>query len=75
MFSLLTAILIGRCGWIVCLWALDRMFFELEGKIDSQIAILHSKSGEGGNDGTLLGRARELLLKKVLKGSRPRRLG
>src|SRR5437899_13060261 len=67
--SLLTAIMIGICGWIVCLWDLDRLFFKLESKIDSQIAALESKSGES-NDGTLLGRARELLLNKVMKGSR-----
>jgi hypothetical protein len=66
VFSLLTAILIGICGWVVCLWDLDRLFFKLESKIDSQVAILESN----GNDGTLLGRARELLLNKVLKCSR-----
>jgi hypothetical protein len=68
VFSLLTAVMIGICGWIVCLWDLDRLFLKLEGKIDSQIAAL--KTGERGNDGTLLGRARELLLNKVIKGSR-----
>jgi hypothetical protein len=67
---LLTAIMIGICGWIVCLWDLDRLFFKLEDQIDSQIAALESKSGESGNDGTLLGRARELLLNKVMKGTR-----
>jgi len=70
VFSLLTAIMIGICGWIVCLWDLDRLFFKLESKIDSQIAALESKSGESGNHGTMLGRARELLLNKVMKGSR-----
>jgi len=30
VFSLLTAIMIGICGWIVCLWDLDRLFFKLE---------------------------------------------
>jgi hypothetical protein len=69
VFSLLTAIMIGVCGWIVCLWDLDRLFFKLESKIDSQIAALKSKSGERGNDGTLLGRARERL-NNVMKGSR-----
>jgi hypothetical protein len=48
VFSLLTAILIGICGWIVWLWDLDRLFFKLESKIDSQIAILESKSGCSG---------------------------
>jgi hypothetical protein len=70
VFSLLTVIMIGICGWIVCLWDLDRLFFKLESKIDSQIAALESKSGESGNNGTMLGRARELLLNKVMKGSR-----
>src|SRR5258708_14377495 len=69
VFSLLTAIMIGICSWIVCLWDLDRLFFKLESKIDSQIAALKSKSGENGNDGTLLGRARELL-NKAMEGSR-----
>lgn len=70
VFSVLTAMLIGISGWIVYLWDLDRLFFKLESKIDSQIAILESKSGGSGNDGTLLGRARELLLSKALNGSR-----
>jgi hypothetical protein len=69
VFSFLTAIMIGICGWIVCLWDLDRLFFKLESKIDSQVAVLKSNSGESGNNGTLLGRARELL-NKVMKGSR-----
>jgi len=70
VFSLLTAIMVGICGWIVCLWDLDRLFFKLESKIDSQIAALESKSRESENDRTLLGRARELLLKMVMKGGR-----
>ena len=70
VFSLLTASMIGFCGWIVCLWDLDRLFFKLEAKIDSQIAALELKSGESRNDNTLLGRARELLLNKVMVGSR-----
>jgi hypothetical protein len=69
MFSLLTVFMIGTCGWVVCLWDLDRLFFKLEDKIDSQIAALDSKPGDNGNDGTLLGRARELL-NKAMKGSR-----
>jgi hypothetical protein len=70
VFSLLTASMIGFCGWIVCLWDLDRLFFKLETKIDSQIAALELKSGESRNDKTLLGRARELLLNKVMVDSR-----
>src|SRR5262249_19425864 len=50
VFSLLTAIMVGLCGWIVCLWDLDRLFFKLESKIDSQIAALRSKADESGND-------------------------
>jgi hypothetical protein len=69
VFSLLTAIMIGICGWIVFLWDLDRLFFKLESKIDSQIAALESKSGENVKDGTLLGRARELV-NKVVQSSR-----
>src|SRR5262245_22678603 len=38
VFSLLTAIMVGICGWIVFLWDLDRLFFKLESKIDAQIA-------------------------------------
>jgi hypothetical protein len=70
VFSILTASMIGFCGWIVCLWDLDRLFFKLETQMDSQIAALELKSGEGGNDNTLFGRARELLLNKIMPGSR-----
>jgi hypothetical protein len=70
VFSVLTAAMIGICGWIVCLWDLDRLFFKLENQIDSQIAAVESKSSENGTDATLLGRAREFLLNKVMKGSR-----
>jgi len=69
VFSLLTAIMIGICGWIVFLWDIDRLFFKLESKIDSQIAALESRSGESGQDGTLLGRARELL-NNVMRSNR-----
>jgi hypothetical protein len=70
VFSFLTACMIGFCGWIVFKWDLDRLFFKLETKIDSQIAALELKSDESRNDNTLLGRARELLLNKVMMGSR-----
>jgi hypothetical protein len=69
VFSLLTAFMVGICGWIVCLWDLDRLFFKLESKIDSQIAALRSKADESGKKGTLLGRSKELL-NKVMKSSR-----
>src|SRR5262249_47379606 len=51
VFSLLTAIMMGLCGWIVCLWDLDRLFFKLESQIDSQIGALESKSAESGHNG------------------------
>jgi hypothetical protein len=35
VFSLLTASMIGWCGWIVCLWDLDRLFLKLETRMDS----------------------------------------
>jgi hypothetical protein len=74
VFSLLTAFMIGICGWIVFLWDLDRLFFKLESKIDSQVAALESKSGANGPDGTLLGRAREML-NNVMKSSRAMAVG
>ncbi len=61
VFSLLTTIMIGIFGWIVFLWDIDRLFFKLENKIDSQIVVMETKSGESGQDGTLLGRAKEML--------------
>jgi hypothetical protein len=70
VFSLLTTGMIGFCCWIVCLWDLDRLFFKLETKIDSQITASELRSDESRNDNTLLGRARELLLNKVMMGSR-----
>jgi hypothetical protein len=70
VFSLLTISMIGFCCWIVCLWDLDRLFFKLETKIDSQITTLELKSDESRNDNTLLGRAGELLLNRVMMGSR-----
>jgi hypothetical protein len=67
VFSVLTAMMIGLCGWVIWRWDLDRLFFRLEGQIDSRIA---SESGpdEDRNGGTLLDRASELLLGKVIKG-------
>jgi hypothetical protein len=74
VFSLLTAIMIGICGWIVFLWDLDRLFFKLESKIDSQVAALESKSAKGGEDGTLLGCAREML-NNVVRSTRAMAVG
>lgn len=71
VFSLLTASMIGVCVWIVFLWDLDRLFFKLEAKIDTQVAAaVELKADESRNDITLLDRAKELLLNKVLRGRR-----
>jgi hypothetical protein len=62
-FSLLTVVMIGVCGWIVFLWDIDRLFFRLERKIDTQ---LPTETGPGEeSDSSLLGRARELLNTKT----------
>src|SRR5262245_36465723 len=66
VFCLLTLMMIGICGWIVFLWDLDRLFFKLEGKIDSQSVA--AQSGEGEPDGSLRGRAMDLLNNKVPGG-------
>ena len=66
VFCLLTLVMIGICGWIVFLWDLDRLFFKLEGKIDSQSVA--AQSGEGEQDGSLRGRAMDLLNNKVPGG-------
>ena len=62
-FSLLTIVMIGVCGWIVFLWDIDRLFFGLERKIDTQLPA-DTAAGEEA-DGSLLGRARELLNAKT----------
>jgi hypothetical protein len=59
VFSLLTLVMIALCGWIVFLRDIDRLFFRLERKIDTQLP-----AGEG-TDGSLLGRARELVNAKT----------
>jgi len=74
VFSLLTTIMIGIFGWIVFLWDIDRLFFKLENKIDSQMMVMEMKSGESGQDGTLLGRAREML-NNVVQSSRTMAVG
>ena len=51
--------MIGACGWIVFLWDIDRLFFSLERKIDTQTV------SEAGADGSLLGRVRDMLSSKV----------
>jgi hypothetical protein len=67
VFSLLTIFMIGVCGWTVFLWDIDRLFFRLEGKIDSELADGQTKSGEKEPDRSMLGRARELLNSKVTR--------
>jgi hypothetical protein len=59
VFSLLTLVMIGACGWIVFLWDIDRLFFRLERKIDAQAV------SDAGADGSLLGRVREMVSNKV----------
>jgi hypothetical protein len=60
VFSLLTFMMVGACGWIVFLWDIDRLFFNLERKIDTQAA-----ADAGIADGSLLGRVRDTLRSKV----------
>ena len=64
-FSLLSILMIGVCGWTVFLWDIDRLFFRLEGKIDSELADAQTNTGEKGPNGSVLGRARELLNSKL----------
>jgi len=65
MFSLLTILMIGICGWTVFLWDIDRLFFKLEGKIDSEFADVPTNTGQRGPDESLLGRTRDMLNNKV----------
>src|SRR5262245_30579003 len=37
-FSLLTIVLIIASGWIAFLWDIDRLFFTLENRIDTELA-------------------------------------
>jgi hypothetical protein len=60
VFSLLTLVLNGACGWVVFLWDIDRLFFSLERKIDTQ-----TKTSTAEADGSLLGRVRDILASKV----------
>ena len=54
--------MIGVCGWIVFLWDIDRLFFRLERKIDAQ---LPEQTASEEPDGSLLGRAKEMLNSKT----------
>jgi hypothetical protein len=63
VFSLITIILIGVCGWVVFLWDIDRLFYRLERKIDAQTAGFEGAAGEP--DESLFGRPKDLLSDKV----------
>src|SRR5262245_197903 len=65
IFSLLTILMIGICGWTAFLWDIDRLFFKLEGKIDSELADVPANSGKDEPDESLLGRNREVINNKV----------
>src|SRR4026208_717458 len=60
-FALATVLMIAVCGWTVFLWDIDRLFFTLDGRIDAEIGELEKKSSDPQQDGSLLGRAREML--------------
>jgi hypothetical protein len=57
VFGLLTVVMIGICGWTVFLWDIDRLFFRLENRIDSQLGETATKV----DDDSLLGKVRELV--------------
>ena len=59
VFSLVTVVMIAACGWIVFLWDIDRLFFSLERKIDTQTA------SDAAADGSLLGRVRDMVSSRV----------
>ena len=60
-FTLATVMMIAVCGWTVFLWDIDRLFFTLDTRIDAEIGELEKKSPDREQDGSLLGRAREML--------------
>ena len=60
-FTLATVMMIAVCGWTVFLWDIDRLFFTLDSRIDAEIGELEKKSPDREQDGSLLGRAREML--------------
>ena len=62
-FSLLTIALIGACGWIAFLWDIDRLFFTLENKIDTELAQETRASEQ--TSVSLLGRVRETVNSEV----------
>jgi hypothetical protein len=60
-FTLATVLMIAVCGWTVFLWDIDRLFFTLDNRIDAEVGELEKKAPEREPDGSLLGRAREML--------------
>jgi hypothetical protein len=64
-FTVLTVTMIAICGWTVFLWDIDRLFFKLDNRIDAEIGELDKKSPDPEQDGSLLGRAREMLSNAV----------
>ena len=63
VFSVLTVVMIGLCGWIVFLWDIDRLFFSLERKIDTE-SVGDAATVEE-TDGSLLSRVKDILNNKV----------
>jgi hypothetical protein len=63
VFSLLTVVMISACGWILFLWDIDRLFFRLESKIDTELAQETHVSEQ--TSVSLLGRIRETVNSKV----------
>ena len=57
--------MIAICGWTVFLWDIDRLFFKLDNRIDAQIGEADSQSPSREQDGSLLGRAREMLTNAI----------
>ena len=60
-FTLATVMMIAVCGWTVFLWDIDRLFFTLDGRIDAEVGEIEKKSSDPEPDGSLLGRAQEML--------------
>ncbi len=56
VFALLTLKMIAISGWTVFLWDIDRLFFKLDSRIDADATVPEQEP-----DGSLLGRAREML--------------
>jgi hypothetical protein len=67
IFTTLTVTMIAICGWTVFLWDIDRLFFKLENKIDAEVGELEPKSADKEQDGSLLGRAWEMVNTAVQK--------